>query len=80
MTKIDYYISLFCSTILLSLKTLGIPFIIAAICFFIFGFKEFPVWIWFLSYGIIENWKSCRSALNLMLIGMIREDNEDGKN
>lgn len=77
MTKIDYYISLFCSTILLSLKTLGIPFIIAAICFFIFGFKEFPVWIWFLSYGIIENWKSCRSALNLMLLGMTRGNDEN---
>ena len=77
MTKIDYYISLVCSTILLSLKTLGIPFIIAGICFFIFGFKEFPMWIWFLSYWILENWKSCRSALNLMLIGMTRGNNED---
>lgn len=80
MTKIDYYISLVCSTFLLSLKTLGIPFIIAAMCFFIFDFKSFPLWIWFLSYEILENWKSCRSALNLMLIGMTREDSEDGKN
>lgn len=80
MTKIDYYISLVCSTVLLSLKTLGIPFIIAAMCFFIFDFKSFPLWIWFLSYGILENWKSCRSALILMLIGMTRENDEDGKN
>lgn len=80
MTKIDYYISLVCSTVLLSLKTLGVPFIIAAMCFFIFDFKSFPLWIWFLSYGILENWKSCRSALNLMLIGMTRGNDEDGKN
>lgn len=79
MTKIDYYISLVCSTVLLSLKTLGVPFIIAAMCFFIFDFKSFPLWIWFLSYGILENWKSCRSALNLMLIGMTRENDEDGE-
>lgn len=79
MTRTEYYISLVCSTILLSLKTLGIPFIIAAMCFFIFGFKSFPMWIWFLSYGILENWKSCRSALNLMLVGMIRENDEDGE-
>lgn len=77
MTKIDYYISLVCSTVLLSLKTLGIPFIIAAMCFFIFDFKSFPLWIWFLSYGILENWKSCRSALNLMLIGMTRGNDKD---
>ena len=77
MTKTDYYFSLICSTILLSLKTLGIPFIIAAMCYFIFGFKEFPMWIWFLSYGIFENWKSCRSALNLMLAGMIKMGDKD---
>lgn len=77
MTKIDYYISLVCSTVLLSLKTLGVPFIIAAMCFFIFDFKSFPLWIWFLSYGILENWKSCRSALNLMLIGMTRMSDKD---
>lgn len=79
MTKTEYYISLICSTFLLSLKTIGIPFIIAAMCFFIFDFKEFPLWIWFLGYEIIENWKSCRSALNLMLVEMTRMGDKDEK-